>query len=104
MLFGRTGDRNLEHPDFRPIFETAAALRAPLYIHPQTRPQAVRAAYYDGLGAKVRTSLATSGLGRHFESGLQVVRLVLSGVFDELPDLRLILGHSREVVLSTSIG
>jgi len=36
MLFGRTGERNLDHPDFLPILEAAAALRAPLYIHPQT--------------------------------------------------------------------
>jgi predicted TIM-barrel fold metal-dependent hydrolase len=36
LLFGRTGERNLDHPDNWPIFEAAAALRAPLYIHPQT--------------------------------------------------------------------
>ena len=35
LLFGRTGERNLDHPDNWPIFEAAAALRAPLYIHPQ---------------------------------------------------------------------
>ena len=99
MMFGRTGKRNLDHPDFRPILETAAALRAPLYIHPQSPQPAVRAACYDGLGAKIGTSLATGGVGWHFESGLQVVRLILSGVLDELPDLRLILGHWGEVVL-----
>ena len=35
LLFGRTGERNLDHPDNWPIFEAAASLRAPLYIHPQ---------------------------------------------------------------------
>ena len=29
MMFGRTGDRNLDHPDFWPILERAAKLRAP---------------------------------------------------------------------------
>jgi len=99
MVFGRTGERNLDHPDFRPILKTAAALRAPLYIHPQSPQPAVRAACYDGLGPEIGTSLATNGVGWHYESGLQVLRLILSGVLDELPDLRLILGHWGEVVL-----
>ena len=99
MLFGRTGDRNLDHSDFWPILETAAALRAPIYIHPQTPQPGVLAAYYQGLGDEVATSFATSGLGWHFESGIQAIRLMLSGVFDRLPDLRIILGHWGEVVL-----
>lgn len=99
MLFGRTGNSNLDHPDFRPILETAARLRVPLYIHPQTPAPGVRAAYYDDLDTEISTSFATSGLGWHFESGIQVIRLILSGVLDELPDLRLILGHWGEVVL-----
>ena len=99
MLFGRTGDRNLDHLDFRPILRAAAALRAPLYIHPQTPQPGVHVAYYHGLGDAIEASLATSGLGWHFESGMQVIRLILAGVLDELPDLRLILGHWGEVVL-----
>lgn len=74
MLFGRTGDRNIDHPDFRTILEMAAALRAPLYIHPQTPSPTVRAAYYDGLGEDIGISLATSGLGWHYESGIQAIR------------------------------
>jgi predicted TIM-barrel fold metal-dependent hydrolase len=30
MLFGRTRERNIDHPDNEPIFEAAAAWRAPL--------------------------------------------------------------------------
>ncbi len=36
MVFGRTGNQNFDHPDYWPIFEVASALKAPLYIHPQT--------------------------------------------------------------------
>ena len=99
MLFGRTGDRNLDHPDFWPILETAAALRAPLYLHPQTPPSNVRAAYYDGLGAEVSGALATHGLGWHYDAGIQLLRLILAGVFDRLPDLQIIVGHWGEVML-----
>ena len=99
MLFGRTGDRNLDHPDFWPILEMAASLRAPLYLHPQTPPSPVRAACYDGLGADVSGALATHGIGWHYEAGLQLLRLILAGVFDRLPDLQIIVGHWGEVVL-----
>ena len=99
MLFGRTRDRNLDHPDNWPIFETAAALRAPLYIHPQSPVPAVREAIYGGLGEATDAAFATFGLGWHYETGVQILRMVLAGVFDRFPDLQLITGHWGEVVL-----
>jgi predicted TIM-barrel fold metal-dependent hydrolase len=99
MLFGRTGERNLDHPDFTPILEAANALRAPLYLHPQTPQMGVRQAYYQGLGEGVEPMFATAGIGWHFETGIQALRLILSGVFERLPELRIILGHWGEVVL-----
>lgn len=98
MVFGRTDERYLDHADFRPILETAAALRAPIYIHPRTPPVGVRQAYYQGLGEGVESVFATAGLGWHLETGVQALRLILSGVFDRLPELRIILGHWGEVV------
>ena len=99
MLFGRTRGRNLDHPDNWPIFEAADALRAPLYIHPQSPRPAVREALYSGLGDEVDAALATHGIGWHYEAGVQILRLVLSGVFDRFPNLQLITGHWGEVVL-----
>ena len=99
MLYGRTRDRNLDHRDFWPIFEAAETLNAPLYLHPQPAPPAVRAAYYSGLGDAVDTALATHGFGWHYDAGLQLLRLILGGVLDRFPDLQLILGHWGEVML-----
>jgi uncharacterized protein len=99
LLFGRTGDRNLDAQEFRPIFEVAEALRAPLYLHPQSPPSGVRTAYYDGLGDAVDAAFATHGLGWHFETGIQLIRLILAGVLDRHPGLQLIVGHWGEVVL-----
>ena len=99
MLFGRTRDRNLEHRDNWPIFETAAALRAPLYIHPQSPVPAVRDALYSGNGDDVDAAFATFGLGWHYETGVQILRMILAGVFDRFPDLQMITGHWGEVVL-----
>ncbi len=99
MVFGRTRDRNMDEQEFWPIYEAAAALRAPLHLHPQSPCPAVRNAYYSGYNPRFEASFATHGIGWHYESGLQVLRLVLSGVFDRFPDLQVIVGHWGEMVL-----
>lgn len=99
MLCGRTRAKNLDHPDFLPLFEKAAALGVPVFIHPQVPQQAVREALYAGFGEAVDTAFAAFGLGWHYEAGIQFVRLVLAGVFDKYPNLQIILGHWGEVVL-----
>lgn len=99
MLFGRTREHNSDHSDNEPIFEAANALRAPLYLHPQSPLPAVREAIYSGFGSTVDDAFATHGLGWHYETGLQILRIILSGVFDRHPDLQIITGHWGEVVL-----
>ncbi len=99
MLCGRTREKNLDHPDFLPIFETAARLGIPVFIHPQIPQRAVREVYYSGLGDQVDIAFATFGLGWHYEAGIQFVRLILAGVLDKYTDLQIILGHWGEVVL-----
>jgi predicted TIM-barrel fold metal-dependent hydrolase len=99
MLCGRTREKNLDHSDFLPIFEAAANLRVPLYIHPQIPQRAVRDVYYSGFSSGVDLAFATFGLGWHYECGIQFLRLILAGVFDRFPDLQIILGHWGEVVL-----
>ncbi len=99
LIFGRTGARNLDHPDNWPVFEAAAALRAPLYIHPQVPQSQVRNALYGGFDDAISNAFATYGIGWHYESGVQFLRLALAGVFDRFPDLQVVLGHWGEVVL-----
>lgn len=99
MLCGRTRKKHLDHPDFWPLFECAAGLGVPLFIHPQIPQPAVREAAYSGFGAELDLALAGPGIGWHYEAGLQFVRLGLAGVFDRFPNLQIILGHWGEVVL-----
>ena len=99
MLFGRSGERNMDHPDFWPIYEAASGLGAPLYIHPQSPVPAARSAYYDGFAADVSAIFAIGGIGWHYESGIQFLRLILSGVLDRFPKRQIILGHWGEVIL-----
>lgn len=99
MLSGRVGGLSLNDPALSPIFETAAALGAPVLLHPRVPAQAVRDAYYSGFTPEVDAAFATYGLGWHYDAGIQFLRLVLSGLFDRLPGLQVILGHWGELVL-----
>jgi predicted TIM-barrel fold metal-dependent hydrolase len=99
LVCGRTRERHLDHPALRPMLAAAAELRVPIFIHPQTPLAAVREANYSGIAETADLALAAFGLGWHYEAGLQWVRLAAAGVFDELPDLQIVLGHWGEVVL-----
>lgn len=93
MLFPRSGADYLDHSRFRPVFEAAAALNVPLYIHPGIPLPAVRDACYGGFSTATNLMLSTGGWGWHAEAGLAALRLILAGTFDRHPGLQLILGH-----------
>ncbi len=99
MLSGRTGQRNIDHPDYSDIYATAVELGVPIYIHPRMPVVPVRQAYYSGFGDQLDAMLAGFGLGWHYETGIQLLRLMLSGTFDRYPDLQVVVGHWGEVVL-----
>jgi predicted TIM-barrel fold metal-dependent hydrolase len=99
MLHGRTGDRHLDDPEFCGVFEQAATLGVPIYLHPQMPSQDVRRLYYDGYSDVVSGYFASGGWGWHMETGIEAVRLILAGTFDRSPNLQLILGHWGEMVV-----
>ncbi|MCV7349681.1 amidohydrolase family protein [Mycobacterium parmense] len=99
MIFPRSRGRSIERREFWPIFEAAATLNAPLYLHPQVPPPPVRDAYYSGFGEAADTGLATFGIGWHYDAGVTLLRMILAGVFDAFPNLQVIVGHWGEVVL-----
>lgn len=98
LIFSRVRDKSIDNTDFWPLFEAAEALRAPLYLHPQSPPAGVRAGYYHGFGDVVDAAFATHGVGWHYDAGVQLLRLILAGVFDRFPGLQLIMGHWGEMV------
>ena len=99
MLFGQTGTANADAPQFDDLYGTAARLRVPLYPHPQTPLQPIQEGYYTGLDSHVDVMFATFGLGWYYDNGVQLLRLIFSGVFDRHPDLQVIVGHWDELVL-----
>jgi predicted TIM-barrel fold metal-dependent hydrolase len=80
---------------FWPIFERAQALDVPIYVHPAVPHPAVVEAYYKDY-LKEFPGLLTAAWGFTVETATQGIRLVLSGVFDQYPGLKIILGHLGE--------
>ncbi|MBP2471685.1 putative TIM-barrel fold metal-dependent hydrolase [Crossiella equi] len=99
MTYGRTGTRHLDDPAYDDLLATAAALRRPIFIHPQIPPPEVRAASYQGFTPALDLALSTYGWGWHQEAGLAALRLILRGTFDRHPDLQIVLGHWGEHLL-----
>jgi hypothetical protein len=100
MLFPRTGETYLDHERFRPVFEVAAQLQVPLYIHPALPPGRVRDAGLSGFDDITNMMLSAGGWGWHADAGLATLRLILAGTFDRHPDLQVILGHWGEMLVS----
>jgi predicted TIM-barrel fold metal-dependent hydrolase len=97
MICGTIGDRFLDEPEFAPILEAAAGLDVPIYLHPAPPPKRVTDIYYTGpFAPKVGRMLSCSGLGWHLELSVHVTRLIVSGVFDRIPGLKIIVGHLSE--------
>ncbi len=95
MVHGLTNGVFFDDQRFWPIFERAQALDVPLYVHPAVPHKAVVEAYYQDYLADFPT-LQTAAWGFTVETATQGIRLVLSGVFDAYPDVKIILGHMGE--------
>jgi predicted TIM-barrel fold metal-dependent hydrolase len=95
MVHGPTNGVFFDDKRFWPIFERAQALDVPLYVHPSVPHPAVVEAYYKDY-LKDFPSLLTAAWGFTVETATQGIRLVLSGVFDAYPRVKIILGHLGE--------
>ncbi len=98
LLIGRPGPTFLDDGRYEPVLAKLAALKVPLYVHPGMPLPQVQRPYYGGLPATVTARLSLFGWGWHNEAGIHVVRMILSGLFDRFPDLRVISGHWGEMV------
>ena len=97
MLNGTSEGKFLDDAQFLPVFETAAQLGVPIYLHPAPPPRSVYGLYFAGLPEETADMLATAAWGWHAETGLHTLRLIVSGLFDRVPKLQLIIGHMGEV-------
>ncbi len=96
LLHGTVKGVFLDDPRFAPVFEVAQALDVPVYLHPTLPPKEVEEAYFGGLPGLTGFFLATAAWGWHAELGMHCLRLIVSGLFDRYPKLKIIIGHMGE--------
>jgi predicted TIM-barrel fold metal-dependent hydrolase len=95
MLHGLANGLFLDDKRFWPIYERAQALDVPIYFHPAAPHPAVIEAYYKEYVQAVPTIL-NAGWGFTVETATTALRLVLSGVFQQYPKFKAVLGHLGE--------
>ena len=100
MLNGNFNGHFYDEKQFFPIFEKAAELDVPVYFHPSFVPPFISDYYYksENWSPVVTGEFASAGFGWHMDIGIHVVRMILSGIFDKLPGLKLFSGHWGEFV------
>lgn len=89
LINSSTAGEYLDLPKFAPIFEAAEALNMPLYLHPREPGPTMVAPFLD-------YGLYFAGWGFAAECGLSAMRLIMSGLFDRYPGVRVALGHMGE--------
>jgi aminocarboxymuconate-semialdehyde decarboxylase len=87
VLYSNIGGRRPDEESFRPLFEAAADLDVPLVLHPATPA-----------GLETPGFALPTTIGFIFETTLTTLRLVLGGVFDRHPELKLLLPHAGSVI------
>lgn len=91
IVNSHTNDLYLDDARFAPILEAAEALDRPIYLHPRAPSNGMGAPFRDyGLGGSI--------WGFGIEAGTHAVRLMISGVFDRYPRLRIVFGHMGEAL------
>jgi 2,3-dihydroxybenzoate decarboxylase len=92
MVNGHTHGAYLDEPKFRVVWERAAALGVPIYLHP-ANPPADQMKIYEGhpglLGATWNWTV---------ETATHALRIICGGVFDAFPNATLLLGHMGEAL------
>ena len=100
LLSGRPQTENIYIDDkiYYPVWEVLTKYDLPIYIHPHFTSADACKAYYSNLSPEINAIFSTMGYGWHFEAGIQVIRMILAGVFEKFPTLKVISGHWGEMV------
>ncbi len=91
LINGNAQGTFLDDKAYWPIFECAAALNVPIYMHPSGPHPDVMNIFYKGC-----PELARPAWGFAQQTSVHFLRLVFAGLFDAYPSLKIILGHLGE--------
>ena len=91
QINSHTQGQYLDHPKFDPIFRALADTGHPLYIHPSSPPDSM-------IGPFLEAGLDGAIYGFGVETGLHILRIIVAGVFDRFPKLKIVIGHMGEAL------
>ncbi len=83
LLYTNLAGRFSDEPEFRPLFARAVELDIPVLLHP-AKPVTTDL---------VKDYELTSTLGNMFDNTIAITRLLMSGILDEFPRLKLVCPH-----------
>ncbi len=94
QLFSHINGRPLDHPDFAPLFDCVSGRHdKPIWLHPARSP--AFADYRDEAKSKYEIWWT---FGWPYETSAAMARIVFSGMFERLPNLRIVTHHCGAMV------
>jgi len=91
ILNSHTQGEYFDDPKFWEVLEAAESLDVPVYLHPNTPPK-------DMIGPMLERGLDGAIFGFGVETGMHLLRIIVSGVFDRFPKLKIVVGHLGEAL------
>ncbi|MPZ37236.1 MAG: amidohydrolase family protein [Rhizobiales bacterium] len=88
QVFTNVAGKPLSAGEFRPIFEKMVAHDLPVFVHPMRGPQ-----FADYAVEKASENEIWFSFGWPYETTACMTRLIYSGIFDEMPTLKIISHH-----------
>ena len=88
QIFTNVGGRPLDHPDYEPVFAAMAEYDLPIWMHPARTSDMTDYAAEE----KSRYEIWWA-LGWPYETSVAMVRLVLWGLFDRYPNIKILTHH-----------
>ena len=93
QVFTNVAGKPLSAPEFRPIFQRMAEHDLPVWVHPMRGPN-----FPDYASEQASEAEIWFSFGWPYETTACMTRLIYSGLFDELPDLKIITHHMGGMV------
>ena len=91
ILNSHTHGEYFDNQKFWEIFEAAEQLNVPIYLHPTTPSKGM-------IGPLLESGLDGAIYGFAVETGMHLLRIIVSGAFDRFPKLRIVVGHLGEAL------
>ncbi|KAF2097611.1 amidohydrolase 2 [Rhizodiscina lignyota] len=99
LIDNHTSGTYYDGQNYRSVWKKAEELDVPIYLHPSWPTDEMSQMLYTGnFTAGTSRSLGASGFGWHQDVGVHVLKLFASGLFDEFPKLKLVIGHFGEML------